>query len=84
MRRSEEGEQYLSQFPKLRRWINQCVCCGRMGYKPDMPIHISHSRPNVAANTLRQLFTPLAVDEDGRCELCSAIGERAHDDETPG
>lgn len=33
-----EGELYLKMYPHLRRkWINQCVACQMMRYKPELP-----------------------------------------------
>jgi hypothetical protein len=36
----EAGKKYLAVFPKMERWINRCVACQRVGYKPEMPDQI--------------------------------------------
>lgn len=25
--RGNEGEKYINFFPKLKKWINECLCC---------------------------------------------------------
>ena len=32
-----DGNDYLTMYPELRKWINQCVACQREGYEPSMP-----------------------------------------------
>ncbi len=61
------GNEYLTMYPKLRRWMNQCVACQRQGYKPEMPDDIY---PGVAARNLRRFFEPLELDDNGFCEQC--------------
>jgi hypothetical protein len=65
-----KGNDYLTMYPKLRRWINQCVACQAQGHKPEMPKDIY---PGMAAQNLRYYFRPLAVDENGFCDQCRAI-----------
>ena len=73
-RRLSEGEEYLRQYPNLHRWMNRCTMCGSPGHKPELPQNI-YPHFNVAADNLRRLFTPLVVDDLGRCETCaSALG----------
>jgi hypothetical protein len=57
-------------YPRLRKWINQCVSCGREGYRPDMPEHIGGPE-SLAALNIRKYFSPLALDDAGRCSMCS-------------
>jgi hypothetical protein len=64
---NRDGNEYLTMYPKLRRWINQCVACQREGYKPEMPDDIY---PGIAARNLRRYFDPMEVDKDGLCEQC--------------
>ncbi len=74
--RPSEGDNYLIKYPKLRRWVNTCSACGRVGYRPDMPKQIAGSHINVAAQTLRRIYAPLSVDENGLCEQCrSAVNK---------
>ncbi len=37
MDRKTEALNYLKQYPKMTKWMNTCICCGTMGYNPDMP-----------------------------------------------
>jgi hypothetical protein len=64
------AEAYLTRYPRLRRWIRQCVACQRQGYGSDLPKQIGIG---VAAQTLRRYFSPLELDERGLCEECRAI-----------
>jgi hypothetical protein len=57
------------QYPYLLRWVNECLCCHRKGYKPDMP------RPDfdnwvVIRAKLRRLTNELPLEEGGLCEQC--------------
>ncbi|MBM7866037.1 hypothetical protein GTO89_06210 [Heliobacterium gestii] len=65
-----EGDEYLSLYPKLRKWVNKCVMCHSKGYNPDMPEDI-YPRPSFAAKNLRFFFRAMEVNEDGLCEVCS-------------
>ena len=69
---NRDGSEYLTMYPKLRRWINQCVACQHEGYKPEMPDDIY---PGVAAHNLRRYFEQMKVDEDSLCEQCSISTE---------
>ena len=60
-----DGLLYLHDYPKLRKWINQCAACQRIGHRPDLPDR------HVVARTLRRYFPPLPLDEIGLCEQCS-------------
>ena len=63
------GEKYLKMYPELDRWMNRCIACQRIGYKPEMPKQIS--RPgSAAARNIRKYFSPLEIDGDGLCEQC--------------
>ena len=39
--REYEGEEYINAFPRLKKWINECLCCHEKGYKPSMPDKIT-------------------------------------------
>ena len=41
MDRKTEALNYLKQYPKMTKWMNTCICCGTMGYNPDMPEKIT-------------------------------------------
>ena len=30
--KGNEGEEYINAFPKLKKWINECLCCHEKGY----------------------------------------------------
>jgi hypothetical protein len=68
--KGDDAELYLSEYPRLKKWINQCVSCGRKGYRPDMPEHIGGPLSGGARN-LRTYFSPRALDDAGRCLMCS-------------
>lgn len=62
---SNDGLLYLQDYPKLKKWINQCGACQRIGHHPDLPDR------HVATKNLRRYFPPLPLDETGLCEQCS-------------
>lgn len=66
----ENGEKYISSFPKLKKWINECLCCHKKGYKPNMPDKISDG---MATYFIKKYFEPLELDENGLCSICSEI-----------
>jgi len=72
--KDSEGDKYLQQYPRLSRWINVCIRCGTKGYKPELPENI-YTHFNVAADNLRELFKPLAINELGLCEVCARASE---------
>jgi hypothetical protein len=63
-----DGLLYLRTYPQLRKWVNQCVACQRLGYKPEMPEQIT---PGVAAKTIRRFFPEMEVNNVGLCEQCA-------------
>lgn len=67
--KSRERKLYVKQYPaKTNKWLNECLACGSIGYKPEMPEKI---HPGLLAENLRSLFTLLAVNEISLCENCS-------------
>ena len=69
VKQHNEGLLYLQDYPRLRKWINQCVACQRLGYRPDMPKDLG---PGVAAQNLRRFFPEMDVNAAGLCEQCAA------------
>jgi hypothetical protein len=71
--RRNDAESYLRQYPRLRKWVHQCVVCQAVGHRSDLPADILTSDRNrtAAADNLRRFFRPLALDELGRCEMCA-------------
>jgi hypothetical protein len=68
-----DGLLYLQDYPRLRKWINQCVACQRLGHKPGLPEQLGKGR---AAHHLRKYFPEMAVDASGLCDQCSAAKRR--------
>jgi hypothetical protein len=64
-----DGLLYLQDYPRLRKWINQCVGYQRLGHKPELPAQVG---VGVAAQNLRRYFPEMAVDSAGLCEQCAA------------
>ena len=54
-------------YPRVNKWLQQCIICQTEGYKPDMPEDIY---PGVLAHNIRALWFSLAVDALGVCEDC--------------
>ena len=69
MDKRSRGDDYLAQYPRFLKWMNQCVACGRKGHKPEMP---PNDHPNFWGQTLRAYFEPLAVNDVSLCEQCAA------------
>lgn len=63
-----DRELYLKQYPEIRRWLNQCIICQTIGYKPDLPDNIT---PGMMAQNIRKYFTVLSVDELSICDECA-------------
>ena len=64
-----KSEVYIQQYPQLKKWINQCVCCQTKGHKLFLPNVIK--TPDVFMfDNLKKLFKPLELNEDGLCEFC--------------
>ena len=64
---ANDGDDYLRLYPKLRKWIVQCVGCQRVGYRLDLPDRIG---VGFAAQNLRRLFRPLSLSSRLLCEQC--------------
>lgn len=74
----EEGNEYLKLYPKLEKWMNTCICCGRTGYKPDLPKNITtrfggQEFATAGAANIRRYFNPLEVNEFGVCVVCQEV-----------
>ena len=73
--RHNEGLNYIKQYPKLKKWINTCICCGSIGYNPELPEDLTDNwgqgeYTTLAARFIRKYFNPLKVNELGICETC--------------
>ena len=67
------GDDYLAKYPRFLKWMNQCVACGRKGYKPEMP---PNDDPKFTGQNLRSYFEPLAVNDVNLCTQCAAHATR--------
>ena len=75
MKRKDEALDYLKSYPELKKWINTCACCGKIGYNPELPTVLTRSSRTgehwtAAAQNLRKYNQPLPVNELGICEVC--------------
>ena len=70
--KTDEIKDYLKTYPRLRKWINECPICHAIGYKPEMPEHIS-GEFSIAGKNIRKMLKPMAVDEIGFCLICSKL-----------
>ena len=66
--KSRDRETYLRQLPETRKWLNECLICHSVGFKPDLPEKIY---PGPMAKNIRSLFSPLSVNEFSLCEDCA-------------
>ena len=73
MKHVDKGEEYISAYPKFKKWINECMCCHSKGYIPSMPSHIDTDEASLGAYFIKKYFKPLSINEDGLCEQCSKI-----------
>ncbi len=65
--KSRDKDSYLKQYPEAKRWLNQCIVCQSLGYKPEMPDKIT---PGYLAENLRSFLPELAVNDLSVCEQC--------------
>lgn len=66
MKKGNEGERYLEQYPPFKKWINQCVVCQIKGIKASMPDE------QVGHKNLKKFFMVLELDDLGRCSSCGS------------
>lgn len=83
MDRKTEALNYLKQYPKMTKWMNTCICCGSMGYNPDMPYKITSRDGNgeydtVFSRNIKKYFSPLRVNDMGMCDICQKYWEENH------
>ena len=74
MFRVRDREDYNKTFHKrIERWLNKCVFCQTIGYKPDMPKQIGEGG---LAQNIRAFYTELRLNEFGLCEMCAEHSEK--------
>jgi|KBSMisStandDraft_5_1062788.scaffolds.fasta_scaffold208441_3 hypothetical protein len=61
-------EEYLNAFPRLRKFLNQCVVCQETGYDPE---RIKKKEGKYFQARVREYFHPLEVNESGVCLECA-------------
>ena len=76
--KQNEGDLYLQSYPKLKKWMRTCVCCGAYGYAPEMPDELTkkiggEEWVTLAGDNIRKHFFPLKVNESGLCETCERL-----------
>ena len=71
MKKTNLGEDYISKFPKLKKWINECQCCHEKGYDPNMPEKITTVEGSLEVYYIKKYFKPLSLNEFGVCNACS-------------
>ena len=72
MNKKNEGEEYLKKFPKLNKWINECICCHNKGYNPNIPDQIS-KEGSLSVYYIKKYFKPLKINEEHLCENCEKL-----------
>ena len=68
MSKIKDREAYVKQYPSIKNWLNKCLICVALGYKPELPIRI---QAGYIAENIRRLFSPLQVDELHICRDCA-------------
>lgn len=73
-----DGLNYIKSYPKLKKWINECIICENVGYKPELPEKLTSNLGNgefqtISADNIRNYFQPMAVNELGICEECQKM-----------
>ena len=75
MKKDAQGEEYISAFPKFKKWINECVCCHTKGYDPAMPDQIKPDS-SLGGYFIKKYFDPLILNSEGLCSQCEKMFER--------
>jgi hypothetical protein len=79
--RQAARDELLAGSAAARRWVWNCLLCGRVGYKPALPEEIDRRG---TAGQLRRLFGPLELDKNRICEGCTkraAAGMRRREEQ---
>lgn len=72
--RTNEGLEYIDRNPVCKKWINECICCHRIGYSPEMPEKITPDEFGFNySNLIRSYFEPLVLNDNGVCEVCEKL-----------
>ena len=77
---------FLDKWNKsAKRFIVTCAICGKQGYAPSIDedgfVHSSESVTNYEHRAiwaeLTATYSPLPLDELGRCEICASLTDKA-------
>lgn len=76
--KTDNGIEYIRQYPKLKKWVHTCVCCGCSGYDPNMPEMLTANWgqgevKTVKAHYIKKYFKPMSVNDLGMCEVCQKL-----------
>lgn len=73
--KKNEAEEYLKKNPDLKKWINECLCCHKKGYKPEMIKYVINMQTcaDYGKKNLSNFYNPLPLNEDGLCEDCEKV-----------
>jgi hypothetical protein len=69
MSKRRDKDRYLKQYSESKKWLNQCIICNSIGYKPELPEKIY---PGLLAQNIRKYFQPLPINDLNICETCSS------------
>lgn len=72
-RYSNKARTLLQERTHLSEWVNQCVICQRIGYKPETPVTNEKLKAHgitSPAERLRNNYDVLELDDNGICEDC--------------
>lgn len=73
MKRNNKGEEYIKAYPKLKKWINECLYCHKKGYNPSIPDKITTVDGSLEVYYIKKYFQPLSLDKNGLCLQCAKI-----------
>ena len=72
---TKRGKSYFVEKwnPSSKRFINTCKLCGRVGYSPSIEEEgfTDTSQHGAMYAELTAIYSPLPLDELGRCEVCA-------------
>ena len=85
MNRKDEGLDYLKRYPELKKWMSTCICCGSIGYAPELPEVLTKNSGTgeygtMAAQNIRRYFQPLRVNELSICDICQKMSRTGDED----
>jgi hypothetical protein len=65
--KNREKRQYTKMYPEIKKWLNECMICHSIGYKPEMPENIY---PGMLAQNIKKFYNQLNVNELNICDEC--------------